>query len=85
MFQFQQESMLVDDREDLIGILQMRFGSVPPEVIQAVYQIQSFDRLERLILVAANAKTFKTFLEEMNEGEGSFKILGDRFNPIDKA
>jgi hypothetical protein len=62
----------------------MRFGDIPTGVIEAVYKMNELDTLERLILVAANAPTLKVFLEEMEEGDGSFRIIGERFNPIDK-
>lgn len=82
MFQFEQDAQLVDDKEDLIGILHMRFGELPPALIEELYRIDSYDQLERLILVASNAPTFRTFIEEMQEGKDSFKIVGDRFNPL---
>lgn len=82
-FGFQQEANFVQDREDLIALLKMRFDSIPTGVIEAIYGISSLDRLERLILVAANAPTFKIFLEEMEESEDSFRIMGERFNPIE--
>ena len=82
-FGFQAEANLVQDREDLIALLKMRFASIPPGVIDAIYQLNSLDALERLILVAANAPNFTVFLEEMEESEGSFRIAGERFNPID--
>lgn len=83
MFSYEDEAVLVQDREDLIAILQMRFGMNSPKVIESIYKINKLDKLERLILVAANVPSLKVFLEEMEEGEDSFRILGDRYNPIE--
>ncbi|QHS22469.1 hypothetical protein GWK91_05665 [Virgibacillus sp. MSP4-1] len=82
MFEFEEQADLVQDREDLIALVTMRFGDLPPEVIQDIYKKNKLDDIERLFLVAGNAPDFKTFLEELQEGEGSFKVLGERFNPI---
>lgn len=83
IFNFENEAGFVQDREDLLALLKMRFDSIPPGVVEAIYHIDSLDDLERLILVAANAPTFKIFLEELEEGRGSFRIMGERFNPIE--
>lgn len=83
MFQFEEEANLVEDREDIIQILNMRFGVVAPQIIHSIYQITSLDTIERLILVAANCDSFETFKEELDEGDGNFKILGERFNPLE--
>ncbi|SFD77468.1 hypothetical protein SAMN05216238_10430 [Lentibacillus persicus] len=83
MFLFEDEANIVEDREDLISVLKMRFGDIPPKVIEEIYAISSYETLERLILVASNVPSLKVFLEELKEGEGSFRILGDRFNPIE--
>lgn len=83
MFFFEEDAGLVGDREDLISVLKMRFGYLPPKVIEDIYKLNDLKTLERLILVAANAPSLKIFLEELEEGEGSFRITGDRFNPIE--
>ncbi|HLR63102.1 MAG TPA: hypothetical protein VK097_11785 [Lentibacillus sp.] len=83
MFLFEDEANIVDDREDLLSILKMRFGDIPPKIVEMIYDINSYETLERLILVASNVPSLKIFLEELEEGEGSFRILGDRFNPIE--
>lgn len=83
MFLFEDEANIVEDREDLLSILKMRFGEIPPKVIEEIYDVTSYETLERLILVASNVPSLKIFLEELKEGEGSFRILGDRFNPIE--
>lgn len=73
----------VQDREDLLAILKMRFGEIPPKLVEDIYAVEEYDTLERLILVASNAPALKVFLEELEAGTGSFRILGDRFNPVD--
>ncbi|GAA0444659.1 hypothetical protein GCM10008983_22590 [Lentibacillus halophilus] len=83
MFMFEDEANIVDDREDLLAILKMRFGDIPPKMIESIYDINDYDTLERLILVASNAPSLKIFIEELNEGSGSFRILGERFNPVE--
>ena len=82
LFQFEKHADFVDDREDLIFLLRLRFGEVEPEVIEAIYEMDDLETIDRLILVAANAPEFRVFLEELNEGRGSFRIMGERFNPI---
>lgn len=82
MFQFEQEATLAADREDLYQLVKMRFGDVSPSILEALYQLDDYATIERLILVAANAPTLSTFVEELNQGEDSFRIVGERFNPI---
>lgn len=82
MFFFEKESEVVDDREDLIAVLRMRFDDVPAEIIEQIYEIDDYHILQRLILAAANAASWKVFLEEMQSGKDSFRILGEGFNPI---
>jgi len=83
LFFFENEANFVQDREDLIQILRMRFGEIAPGIIEKIYEISDLDTLERLILVAANAPTLRIFLEELEAGEGSFRLVGERFNPIE--
>lgn len=85
MFSMENETMLIEDREDLIGILRMRYGSISGELIEKIYNINDNNTIERLILVAANAPTFEIFIEELKEGDGAFKITGERFNPNSKG
>lgn len=82
MFIFE-DADFVQDREDLISVLRMRFGDLAPGIIDSIYKIGELDALERLILVAANAPTLSIFLEELEAGNDSFKIVGERFNPLD--
>jgi len=82
LFQFEEEASLVRDREDLISVLRMRFGKISPDIIKSVYALNDLETLERLILAAANAPSLAIFLEELEAGEGSFRLVGERFNPL---
>jgi hypothetical protein len=81
LFLFEEEAGVVQDREDLLAVLRMRFGEVDPTIMECIYDIKDLNTLERLILVAANAPSLTVFQEELEE-EGSFRIVGERFNPI---
>lgn len=83
MFLFENEADFVQDREDLLQLLRMRFGDIAPGIVEAIYEINDLNTIERLILVAANAPSLRIFLEEMEAGDGSFKLVGERFNPIE--
>lgn len=78
----QEEIWLANDREDLLALLQIRFGDVPEEVVVAVNRIQKIDRLERLILAGANAADWPIFVEELYADDESFKLVGERFSPL---
>ncbi|MDM5189127.1 hypothetical protein QUF99_17995 [Bacillus sp. DX4.1] len=82
MFSFETDAMLIDDREDLIAVLRMRFGEVSGEIIEKIYDINDMNSLQRLILAAANAMNWNVFLEELQAGKDSFRLLGEDFNPI---
>jgi hypothetical protein len=60
----------------------MRFGSLPYEMIRDIYDIGDMNTLQRLILSAANAANWSTFLEEFYQGRDSFRLLGENFNPL---
>ncbi|SET17307.1 hypothetical protein SAMN05216389_106162 [Oceanobacillus limi] len=83
MFLFENEADFVQDREDLLHVLRMRFGDIAPGIVEKIYEIDDLEALERLILVAANAPTLRIFLEELEAGNNSFKLVGERFNPIE--
>lgn len=83
MNQFSDEEVITQDLEDLMEILKMRFGSVSPDTLEAIHQITDFATVSRLILVAANSPTMRVFKEELKQGKDSFRIVGDRFNPIE--
>ncbi|WNS73569.1 hypothetical protein RRV45_11605 [Bacillus sp. DTU_2020_1000418_1_SI_GHA_SEK_038] len=82
MFSFESDALLVEDREDLIAVLQMRFGFIPGEVIEKIYEINEMSSLQRLILAAANSASWEVFLRELEAGEEAVRILGEDFNPI---
>lgn len=82
MESMKKDAEFVQDREDLIALLRMRFGEIPVEMIYEIYDMDELDMIDRLILVAANAPSFDVFLEEMNAGKDSFRIIGERFNPL---
>ena len=69
------------DVEDLLYLLEGRFGSIDSSVRQMIKDISDFSTLNRLILVAANVSSYRDFLQEL-ENKDSFKIAGDRFNPL---
>lgn len=85
MFSFESDPLLVEDREDLITVLQMRFGTVDGSLIEEIYEIDDMNTLQRLILAAANAPSWKSFLEEFQAGDNSFKLLGENFNPLSET
>lgn len=74
--------MLVEDREDLIAVLRMRFGDVSGELIEQIYQIDDMNTLQRLILAAANSANWNIFMNEFQSAEDSFRLLGEDFNPL---
>jgi hypothetical protein len=82
MLPIESDAQLVDDREDLIAVLRMRFGDIPGEMIEQIYEIGDMNTLQRLILAAANASSWNVFLDEMQAGEDSFRLVGEDFNPM---
>ena len=82
MFSFESDAMLVDDREDLIAVLQMRFGHLTGEMIEKIYEIDEMNTLQRLILSAANAADWNVFLEEFHADGDSYRLVGENFNPL---
>jgi hypothetical protein len=82
LFSFETEALLVDDREDLIAVIQMRFGNKSSEFIKEIYEIDDMNMLQRLILSAANAANWNVFLEEFKAGRDSFRLVGENFNPL---
>jgi hypothetical protein len=85
MFPLGEENILVQDREDLIAVLRMRFGEVPPAVIDFIYAVYSPDTLQRLILVAANAPGWKDFLDELFASDESFRMVGESYHPLERS
>ncbi|HET7627183.1 MAG TPA: hypothetical protein VFK44_02240 [Bacillales bacterium] len=84
MEQNQSEEILAVDREDLLAVLSLRFGAVPQEVKQEIDTIDTSDKLERLILAAANVPSWEIFLDEFTHGKDAFKITGEIYNPLSK-
>jgi hypothetical protein len=82
LFSFESDALLVDDREDLIALLQMRFGAIPGEMVEDIYSINDMNVLQRLILSAANSANWHVFLEEFHSGQKSFRLVGENFNPL---
>ncbi|ULT59317.1 hypothetical protein L1999_12635 [Neobacillus drentensis] len=82
MFSFESDALLVDDREDLIALLQIRFGAIPGEMIEDIYAIDDMNALQRLILSAANAASWPVFLEEFHSDRKAYRLVGDNFNPL---
>jgi hypothetical protein len=82
LFSFETEALLVDDREDLIAVMQMRFGNISSEFIKEIYEIDDINMLQRLILSAANAANWNVFLEEFKAGRDSFRLVRENFNPL---
>ncbi|HET7627173.1 MAG TPA: hypothetical protein VFK44_02190 [Bacillales bacterium] len=83
MFPIEQDAMLVEDREDLLALLHMRFGRQPSGVVDAIYDIRQLDALQRLILAAANSPHWEMFLEELNAGDSAARIAGQAFSPME--
>ncbi|WP_249226449.1 hypothetical protein [Alicyclobacillus mengziensis] len=70
------------DREDLLAILTLRFGGVPENIQGIVESLTNAEKLERLVLVAANVPTLNKFVEELHEGSEAFRLVGEGFNPL---
>ncbi|WP_249226447.1 hypothetical protein [Alicyclobacillus mengziensis] len=70
------------DKSDLLAILEMRFQSVPCEMISHIQSITEGATLERLILVAANVPDFESLYDELTSSSVPFGIVGESFNPI---
>lgn len=79
---FESETMLVQDREDLIAVLQMRYGRITGEMVKKIYDIDDLHTIQRLILAAANSADWNVFLEEFYKGTHSIKVVGEGFNPL---
>jgi hypothetical protein len=82
MFSFENDTMLVDDREDLIAVIRMRFGDVPGEMIEKIYEMDDVNQIQRLILACANASDWNVFLQEFQADNNSFRLVGEDFNPL---
>lgn len=72
---------LETDKADLSAIIELRFGEIPKSVRARIESVNKREILERMIIVAANATTFETLMEELFEEQESFRIVGEQFNP----
>jgi hypothetical protein len=84
MNQVEMEQFVRDDRNDLLILLEMRFGGVPQPVQEQICQLQDLNELQRMIIAACNAADWKVFMEELQSGQDSFKLTGERFNPVNQ-
>jgi len=75
------KAALLVDYQDLLAVLELRFGSIPDGTLEEIARITRLETLERLILAAANAPTWKDFQVELQAGDAAFKILGNTFVP----
>jgi hypothetical protein len=82
MFELKNDALLVNDREDLIAVLRMRFGEISGAIIQQIYEINDYSTLQALILAAANSPDWNTFLAEFKMGNEAFRLVGESFNPL---
>lgn len=80
--QRQRAEALEIDRQDLVAVLDLRFGGMPEAVRTEIGEIQDGAHLERLVLVAANVPTLADFVKELKDSKGSFKIVGEIYNPL---
>lgn len=81
--QWETEALQID-REDLLALLQIRFGEIPVDVRKEISDIHRTEVMQRLILVAANVPDWASFLKELQSGEAAFRLLGEDFNPLSK-
>lgn len=80
--QYMKESSDEDsDVEDLLYVLRTRFGNIERNVEEKIFEIKDFNKINRLILVAANVNSFEDFLFELTDS-ATFKIVGNKFDPI---
>ncbi|KYP79446.1 hypothetical protein [Ferroacidibacillus organovorans] len=76
------QDALATDKDDLIGLLNLRFGTVPQEITGQIERITDANALERLVLVAANVPNWKTFIMELEGSESAFRIVGTQYQPF---
>jgi hypothetical protein len=72
---------LAADRTDLLQVLTARFGAVPPAVQEAIVRVTTVERLDTLILAAANAASWREFLGVLETKE-AWRLVGPSFEPI---
>lgn len=74
-------TFLQSDREDLLTVLTLRFGSIPESVQARIAACDDAATLERWILVAANVPDWGSFLNDLDAGPQAFKLVGARYEP----
>lgn len=74
-------AFLHSDREDLLAVLTLRFGSVPESVQARIAACDDAATLERWILVAANVPDWVTFLHDLDAGPNAFRLVGASYEP----
>ncbi len=72
-------SFLHSDREDLLAVLTLRFGSVPTAVQERIAACDNPAALERWILVAANVPDWVSFLHDLDAGPHAFRQVGAHY------
>ena len=75
-------AFLRGDREDLLAVLTLRFGSVPESVQARIAACDNPTTLERWILVAANVPDWDAFLSDLDAGPQAFKLVGASYEPV---
>lgn len=76
------DTVTESEKEDLLGLIHMRFGKVPNHIRHKIMAIQNLDVLDRLFLITVNAANWDVFKAELDEGKNSFKMVGDGFDPL---
>lgn len=76
-----QRIMLQADRDDLLAVLSLRFGTVPESIQARITVCNNSATLERWILVAANVPDWTAFLKDLDAGPNAFKMVGAGYEP----
>ncbi len=71
------------EREDLITVLGLRFGSMPPDIAASVRQVHHPAEMDHLVLAAAKATTLAAFRQELSPP--GIRVVGGRFVPLRDA
>jgi hypothetical protein len=77
-----EQEAIKTDQQDLLAILEIRFGEIPEAYRNAILDMKDRNSLERLVLVAANVPEWELFTEEMKAGPAAFRLVGSNYNPI---
>lgn len=73
------------DREDLLAVIAMRFGTIPEAVRERIMTCQESATMQRWLLVAANTSRWEVLLEELATGTQAFRLIGPRYQPVASA